>query len=231
MALPIANSAIYTLKVPSTGQEVKYRPFLVKEQTSLLLAEQSEDFTVIVDTIKSVIEACTFGKVDIESLALFDIEYIMIQLRSKSVGEVEQVNVPCKECGETYLLSVDFSELKVDFPEGHTNKFQLFDDVGIAMKYPGVKMLDKLSSNIDISTMTDVVAECIDYIYDSAMMYPAKDNQDELKNFIDNLPVDAFAKLESFFKTIPNIKHTFEFDCKCGAHNVRVVEGLESFFQ
>ena len=192
MALPIQNTPVYTLRIPSTKQEVKFRPFLVKEEKALLVAQQSEDQQVMLDTLKEILRGCMKTPVDIDSLAMFDFEYIFSQIRAKSVGELVEIVVRCDVCPEEETkarvkLSFDLTKLEVEFPEGHSKKIPLFDDVGIVMKYPNVDMLKKLE-NIKKDSIDDifsVVTKCIDYIYDKDEIYYVKEiNPEEVEEFV-----------------------------------------------
>ena len=150
MALPMMNTPTYNLVIPSSKMSVKYRPFLVKEEKSLLIAQQSEDLTVMVDTLKSVINSCVIDKIDVDTLASFDIEYLFTQIRAKSVGETIDLMFPCDmDHGEEdnekarVKISIDLTQLQVEVPEGHTNKIDLFSDVGVVMKYPSISIMKR----------------------------------------------------------------------------------------
>ena len=156
MALPMMSAPTYTMTIPSSGAKVKYRPFLVKEEKALLIAQQSEDALTMVETLKDVIKNCVQDKLDVNKLATFDLEYMFIQIRGKSVGEQLELIFPCDvDHGEQNekarsKVVIDLNELTVEKPENHTNKFQLFNDVGVVMKYPTIDTLKKLE-NIDVT--------------------------------------------------------------------------------
>lgn len=240
MALPIMATPTYNLTVPSTGVNVKYRPFLVKEEKALLIAQQSEDINVMVDTLKGVIRSCVTDKIDVERLAIFDIEYIFTQIRAKSVGEVVELLFPCDEDhGEDNAkakvkISIDISKLEVEKPEGHTTKITLFNDVGVVMKYPSMKTLAALeqldTENID--AIFDVIAECVDIIYQGdELHYAAEQSKEDILQFLGNLTSDQFKNLQAFFTTMPKIKKVVEYDCPvCGKHHTAALEGMQSFF-
>lgn len=237
MALPIMATPTYEMTVPSTKQKIKYRPFLVKEEKALLLAQQSEDSQTMFDTLKSVIKSCTFDKVDVNKLAIFDIEYIFIQLRAKSVGEISELIFSCLECNDPKAkmpVSIDLTQLQVEFNPDHQLEIQLFDDVGVKMKYPGMNLLSKFKnkSEDDIDTIFQLVIACIDCIYDSDNVYvAAEQTQQELEEFINNLTQEQFAKIQKFFETMPKLEKTLEFDCKvCGFHHKQTVQGIDGFF-
>jgi DNA-directed RNA polymerase subunit M/transcription elongation factor TFIIS len=237
MALPVIATTTYTLTVPSTGQKVKYRAFLVKEQKSLLIAQQSEDPTVMVDTLKSIIHSCILDKIDVDALATFDLEFIFMQLRSRSVGEIAELLFTCEQCKTgDILVRFDVSQLKVEIPEGHTKKIQLTDDIGIVLKYPSLDILGKLqgvdSDSTDTNIIFDVIVSCIDYIYDATSVYMAKDStKEELNTFLENLNSEQFNKIKGFFDSMPKLSQVVEYTCHaCGHHNVRNLRGITNFF-
>src|SRR6056300_1477432 len=204
MALPVQQTPTYTVTIPSTEQEVKFRPFVVKEQKALMLAQQSEDADVMANTLKSIIKDCVMDNVDIESLAIFDLEYLFLQIRAKSVGEEVDISFKCGYCEDEKAkvkTTLDLTKIQVEKTEGHDKKFELFDDVGVVMKYPGLKMLEAIQTNgDDIEAIFKITASCIDYIYDSDQMYHAAEStEEELIAFIENLTQEQFANLNSFF--------------------------------
>lgn len=236
MALPISATPTYNLTVPSTGKKVKYRPFLVKEEKALLIAQQSEDPVVMIDTIKSIIAACV-KELDVETLATFDIEYIFAQIRAMSVGETVDLIFYCDTCTDDKAkvqMSFDLTKLKVEKGEGHTNKIELFDDVGVVMKYPSIETLTQLQK-IDTSSVEQifgVIIDCIDYIYNSEEVYYAKEHgKQELEDFLENLTSEQFNKVQRFFETMPKIRQEVDYTCPvCGKHHHKVLEGIQSFF-
>lgn len=237
MALPVMSLPTYELTVPSTKQKVKFRPFLVKEEKALLIAQQSEDQQVMLNTLKDVIKSCTSNKIDVEKLAMFDIEYIFTQLRARSVGEVSELVFSCLECGDPKAkmnVNIDLTTLEVKFHEEHTNVINLFDNVGIKMKYPGLSLINKMKDNSteDVSLIFDVIIECIDSIFDEENVYPAHEQtKEELEEFINNLTQDQFVKIQKFFETMPKLEKEIEFDCPvCKHHHKHLIQGLDSFF-
>jgi hypothetical protein len=237
MALPKNSTPIYTLRVPSLGTDVKFRPFLIKDEKALLLAQQSEDMVVMVDTLKSVIKSCVQDEIDLDKLATFDLEYIFTQLRAKSIGELVDLLINCDTCTDEKAVSkvqVDLTTLSVEIPEGHTNKIPLFDDVGVVMKYPSIDLLKRLdmAGDSDINQIFDVVASCIDYIYNTEEVWNSKDQtKEELIEFLNNLNSDQFAKVRQFFETMPKLRKQVEYDCPvCKKHYTKLLEGLDSFF-
>jgi hypothetical protein len=239
MALPMNSTPIYNLVVPSTKKSVTYRPFLVKDQKALLVAQQSADQRVMIDTLKEVIKSCITESIDVSKLAIFDIEYIFTQLRSKSVGETVDIILSCDEDhgsdNEKAKIkhTVDLSEIKVQEKEGHTDKIALFGDVGVVMKYPNIDDIKKLQGGVVTNEDTfKLVAASIDYIYDNDAVYHSKDQtEQELMDFINNLTSEQFGKIQSFFDTMPKMTHTINYNCPvCDKAHKIVLEGMESFF-
>lgn len=236
MALPISATPTYNLTVPSTGKNVKYRPFLVKEEKALLIAQQSEDPVVMIDTIKSVIAAC-IAEIDVQTLATFDIEYIFAQIRAKSVGEIIDLIFYCDTCTDDKAkvqLSFDLTKLEVEKGEGHTNKIELFDDVGIVMKYPSIETLTELQGidSSSVESIFSIIIDCIDYIYNSEEVYYAKEHsREELEQFLENMTSEQFGKVQKFFETMPKIRQEVDYNCPvCGKAHHTVLEGIQSFF-
>jgi hypothetical protein len=240
MALPMMSTPTYTMVVPSTGETVKYRPFLVKEEKALLIAQQSEDMLTMVDTLKGVIKSCVIDKINVDKLATFDLEYMFMIIRGKSVGETVELVFPCDEDhGELNEkarsnVTIDLSTITVEKGEGHTNKIDLFDNVGVVMKYPTVDILKKLQvlDEEDLDKVFDIMALSIDYIYQGEeLFYGNEQTPAELKQFIENLTSEQFVKLQKFFETMPKIKKEIVYDCPvCGKHHKKMLEGIQSFF-
>lgn len=238
MALPMNSTPVYNLVVPSTKQSVKYRPFLVKDQKTLLIAQQSADQKIMIDTLKEVIKSCITEPIDISKLAIFDIEYIFTQLRSKSVGETVDIVLSCDEDhGEDNAKAkiqhtVDLSQVNVQEKEGHTSKISLFGDVGVVMKYPNIDDIKKLQGSANAEDTFKLIASSIDYIYDKEEIYhAAEQTEKELMDFINNLTSEQFANIQSFFDTMPKMSHTINYSCPvCNKAHKVVLEGMESFF-
>ena len=240
MALPMMTTPTYTMVVPSTEATVKYRPFLVKEEKALLIAQQSEDPVVMINTLKDVIKGCVQDKIDIDKLAIFDLEYMFMQIRGKSVGETIDLVFPCDlDHGEQNekarsTVTLDINDIKVEKSGEHTNKIELYDNVGVVMKYPTINVLKKLEGldENDLDKVFDIMAYSIEYIYDADQIYYAKEqNHQELLQFINNLNSAQFVKLQKFFETMPKLRKEIEYDCPvCGKHHNKVLEGIQSFF-
>lgn len=237
MALPMNSTPIYNLTVPSTGQEVKFRPFLIKEEKALLLAHQSEDTKVMVDSLKSVIKECIKDPIDINALATFDLEYVFTQIRAKSVGENVELFLKCDTCTDEKAVAkvdIDLTTIEVQRSADHTNKIALFDDVGLLMKYPTVDLVKRLENldNANLDQIFNVVVECIDSIYTTNEVFHAKDQtKAELLEFLNNLSSEQFKKVQEFFENMPKLKKDIKYTCPvCSKEHEKTLEGLNSFF-
>lgn len=240
MALPINTSTAYTLTIPSLKKEVKYRQFLVKEEKALLMAQQSEDPQVMVETLKDIIRSCVTGDYKIEDLALFDLEYIFTQLRAKSVGETVDLIFSCdEEHGADnekakVRITFDISKLQVEMNPEHKNNISLFNDVGVVMSYPSFKTMRDLQNirTDNLNQIFEVVATCIDYIYEGDKIYNAKEQtKEELLEFLNNLTSEQFKNVQKFFETMPRLRKEVDYKCPvCGKAHHKVLEGLQSFF-
>jgi hypothetical protein len=240
MALPVMSTPTYNLVIPSSGATVKYRPFLVKEEKALLIAQQSEDVSVMVDSLRRVIVDCIMDKIDADKLATFDLEYIFTQIRAKSVGEKVDLLFPCdtdhgddNEKAKT-KITIDLTTLTVDKPADHTPKIDLFGEVGVMMKYPSldvVKQLEGLGSD-DINVIFDVIASSVDFIYEGDKIHYAKEQKKEdIVQFLGNLTSEQFMKVQQFFQTMPRLRKEIEYKCPiCQKEHFKVLEGLQSFF-
>lgn len=237
MALPMNSTPIYSLTVPSSGKEVKYRPFLIKEEKALLLAHQSEDTKVMVDSLKNVIKDCIKDNIDVNDLATFDLEYIFTQIRAKSVGELVELYLKCDTCEDEKAVAkvdIDLTTLQVDKSADHSTRINLFDDVGVVMKYPTIDVIKKLENieNADLDQVFNIVVECIDSIYTTNELFHAKEQtKAELLEFLNNLSSDQFKKIQSFFETMPKLKKDIKYTCPvCNKEHEKTLEGLNSFF-
>lgn len=237
MALPINTTPTYTLVVPSLEKEVKYRPFLVKEEKALLIAQQSEDAVVMVETLKNVIKNCLLTEIDVDLLATFDLEYIFTQLRAKSVGENIELIFPCDTCEDEKAkvqISFDITKLKVVKSEDHKKNIELFGDVGVQMKYPTIQIIQKLEK-LDTNNLDDlfkIMAECVEFVYQGDEVFYAKEQEPgEMIEFLNNLTSEQFKKVQHFFETMPKIKQEVDYNCPvCKKAHHKVLEGIQSFF-
>lgn len=239
MSLPKINSPIYETRLISSGKIVKFRPFLVKEQKLFLMAAESNDTKDITNTIKQVLQNCVLTEdIDIENLPIFDLEYLFLQLRAKSVGEISKLTYKCnnkidenKTCGNVVEINVDLNSIKPTIPKEHNPKIQLSKNLGMMMRYPNFSMLNKLNIESELD-MFKILVSCIDYIYDNDSIYYTKDyTSDELNEFIDTMSQEDLEKVKNFFTTMPKIEKDVEFKCKkCGYTETMHLEGIQNFF-
>ena len=236
MALPKLDTPTYSLVLPSTGQEIKYRPFLVKEQKLLMMAQESKEQTNIAETMSNVISSCTFNTVDTQQTPLFDIEYIFLKVRSKSVGETQQIRVLCPDDGETYgNVTVNLDEIEVQMTEGHTNEINLTDKIKIIMKYPQLKDMRGLDSIDTVQTeqIFSIMKYCIWEVHDGDKVYNRVDISDkDIEEFIDSFDNQQLESILNFFQTMPKIRHPVKvINPKTKVESELVLEGLESFLE
>ena len=236
MALPQVALPTYELTVPSTGKKLKFRPFVVKEEKLLLLALESKDEKNIEDAVKQLLKGCILSRVKIDDLPIFDLEFIFLQIRAVSVGEIIEMNVTCKDDNETKVkYNLNLAEVKVNFPEGHSKKIELSKKMGIVMKYPSMKEFIKTSiigSALDTDNVLEVIAGCIDQIYDGEDVYDSSTTtKKEFTEFVEGLTNTQFEKLQEFFETAPSLSHTFSVtNPNTGKESEFIIEGLASFF-
>jgi hypothetical protein len=236
MPLPKLVVPEYELELPSSKETVKYRPFLVKEEKLLLTAMQLGEEKDMMNAVKTIIKNCTNLKSRVEELSTFDIEYVFLKIRSKSVGEVSKVMVTCPDDGETEVeVEIDLEEIEVKFPADHTNKIELTDDVGVIMKYPSLDTFIKLNfagEDITVENMFDLSVQCMSQIYEGEDIHDCRTySKKELMDFLESLKSDQFQKLQNFFMTMPKLEHDIEIENpKTKVKSTVKLEGLGSFF-
>ena len=230
MALPKLETPTFELTLPSTGSRITFRPFLVKEHKILLTMSEADNEEVS-RIIRELVDVCTFKKLNIKELPHFDIEYVFLYLRAKSISETVEVVVNC-ECGEKINTSFNIEDVKVVKPENHSNKIMINDEIGIELKYPNIDDVVDIFATTDNQKVIDLVIKSIQGIYNQDDYWEAVDQtKEELEEFVYSLTKEQFSKLEQFFVTSPKIVQTIECDCpKCGKHNVSRLEGLQNFF-
>ena len=236
MALPKVNTPTYELAVPSTDEKIKYRPFLVKEEKILMIAMEGKEQSGILDAVKQIVKSCTFDKFDMSKAPMFDVEYIFLNIRAKSVGEISTVNLRCLDDNETFVKTeIDLTEVEVKMDEEHTNKIELTEEMGMIMTYPNLdSFADYDVTNINASNMIDMIASCIAQIYDKKGedVYDSKDStHKELVDFIEQLNSKQFAEVQKFFDTMPKLTHTVTIENpKTKKKSEIVLSGLNDFF-
>lgn len=230
MALPILEVPVYQTTIPSTKQTINFRPFLVKEHKVLMtLAESTED--EIAKTIRELIGACTNNLINIDELSNFDVEYLFLQLRSKSIGDEVGVIVNC-DCGEKINHVIKLSDAKVVFDEKHTNKIFITPTVGIEMRYPRFEEVVGVYESGDQQKVLDLIVSCVKGLFTETEYYDAKtQTRQEIEEFLNNLTKLQFDKLEEFFTTMPRLVQHIEKECpKCNTLNKVDLKGLQNFF-
>ena len=233
MPLPVINAPTYELTIPSTGQTVQYRPFLVKEEKILLMANEGGEASEIVRAMKQIIGNCIQNGYNTDNMPLFDVEYIFLKLRSKSVNEFSEVGFRCPECDEVNRVQIDLSGVEITTDDAHSNKVELTNDIGLIMKYP---QLDSINMNdlqsTDVDTIFNVVSSCVDSIYQGEEIHDSGDyTKQEISEFINNLTQEQFLKIQQFFDTMPKLSHTVPYKCgKCEYDEPLLLEGLQNFF-
>lgn len=232
MALPTIEAPKYYLQVPSTGQTIEYRPFLVKEEKVLMIAQEANTQSAMTSALKDIIKACTFDTVDLYSLTMYDLEYIFLNLRAKSVGETTEISIKCGECDEYVKASIDLTAVEVQNLDNKVdNKIQLTDTVGVTLKAPGLKEMERAVRTKNDSVIVESIASVLETIYDSEEVYPVADtNQKELESFIDSLSHKQLEKIQEWILRIPRLEHTIEITCSHGHTTERTLSGLSDFF-
>ena len=231
MPLPEIATPIYTLSIPSSKKRVKYRPFLVKEQKLLILALENDDQEQILNAITKTISDCLITKVNVKDLSLFDIEYLFLQIRARSISEEIEMKVTCQDDGET-TVDVKFmvNDVKVNFPKGHTNIIKLSDELTVEMKYPDLDYFTKVNFIGEEPDAYELVAKCIKRVYVGEDDYTA-DSVEESKKWVEGLTNAQFDKIQAFFETMPTLKHVLKVkNPKTKVANEVVLEGLSDFF-
>ena len=236
MALPKLTTPTYELEVPSTDEKIKYRPFLVREEKILLIALESGESEDIITAIKDIVTECTYGKIDLGKMPMFDVEYVFLQIRSKSVGEVSTLRLLCPDDKETYVnVDIDLSEIMVQVDKGHNPKIELTDEMGMIMTYPSIDSLSATGvTDITADNMLDVIGACILQIYDKKgeEVFETKDQtKKEISEFVESLNTKQFQEVQKFFDTMPKLKHTIEVENpKTKVKSKIVLQGLNDFF-
>tara|TARA_A200000159_G_scaffold58254_1_gene53724 strand:- start:967 stop:1689 length:723 start_codon:yes stop_codon:yes gene_type:complete len=239
MPLPKINTPTYELVIPSSKKKVKYRPFLVREEKILVMALESEDMTQITNAVVDTITNCIQTRgVKVSDLSTFDIEYIFLNIRSKSVGETIEVNITCPDDGETQAqVSINVDDIKIQTDKNHTNIINLDDNLKMRLKYPALEQF--IESNFEYNTdesevdkSLDVIISCVDIIYNEEESWAASDSsKKELKEFIEQMNTKQFKEIETFFATMPKLSHKIKVkNPKTGVVNDVILEGLASFF-
>ena len=235
MALPKLDTPTYELEQPSTGEPLKYRPFLVKEQKTLMMAQESGDDKQIRDALAGLISGCTFGSIDPYKVPIFDVEFLFLRIRGKSVGEKIELSLLCPDDNETRVeKNINLEDIDVTMKVGHTNEINITDQVKMIMRYPTLN--DMIDMNPDTANTEDVfkmIKRCVLEIRDSDTIYNRVDiSESELEEFVDSLTGDQFERLTEFFDTMPKVQHAVEVtNPKTKKKGQVVIEGIQNFFE
>lgn len=245
MALPKLSIPTYSLKIPSSGKKIKFRPFLSKEEKVLMLVKQSENSAEILQAMRDITDVCTFNKLDMPQMPLFDLEYVFLQLRSKSIGEVIEIDMKCNNqvpklgvedenmvpCGGLIPFSIGIPDIQVTFPEDHTNVIKLEKDIGITMRYPSIDDMEMLEDNKQDDV--EIIKALIENVFDKENVYEASDTkEDDLQDFVDNISSMQLEDIrKQFFYTMPFLSHEVKYKCpKCGFEGEYTFTGINDFF-
>ena len=236
MALPTMDLPTYELEVPSTKKKIKIRPFLVKEEKVLLMALESDDEKNIKEAVLSLLKACIQSRIKVENLSTFDLEFIFLNIRAVSVGEMVEILVTCQDDNETQVKhQLNLTDVKVEFPDGHNNKIMLTDDTGIIMKYPTFnEFVEGQFSNkeMDDEGAIKIIAQSIDQIFQGEEVYDeSTTTKKEFVQFVENLTKEQLEKVQAFFESAPRLEHTFKVtNPNTGVESDYTLRGLQSFF-
>jgi hypothetical protein len=232
MALPQLATAKYELTLPSTGEQVEYRPFLVKEEKVLMIAQSTGEQKDILRAVETIVETCTFGKLNAKNLPMFDLEYVFIQLRAKSVGANTEVQVTCPDDRTTKVpVTINLEEVQCIKEVGHDNNIKLTDNIGVVMDYPRTSSIENFVDN-DAETAFNIIKACVRQIYDTENVYDKQDmDEKELDEFLESMSHEQFEKIQDFFNTMPKVKHTVKVkNPNTNVESDVVLEGLSAFF-
>lgn len=244
MSLPKIDVPVYELKLLSTGKNIRYRPFTVKEEKLFLMAAEDSDFKTIIKTVKQVINNCILDEIDVDDLPIFDIEQIFLSLRAKSIGEVVNLKYRCnnkviddekkeeKSCNTIVEVDVNIDDVIPKQENKTDNKIMITENLGVSLKYPNFKTLENYNDDNESELIVDTIINCIEFIFDKENVYYAKDyKKEELVEFIDSLQTRDLQKFKDFFDNLPKLQKQIHFICpKCKYEEDVLVEGIESFF-
>ena len=237
MPLPKISTPTYELVIPSTGKKIKYRPFLVKEEKILIIAMESEDTSQITNAVKDVIKSCIITRgIKVEELSTFDIEYLFLNIRGKSVGEEVEVLITCPDDGVTKVpMTISLDDIQVQIDESHSKDIRLDDNLTLRMRYPSMQEFIKNNfsvENVGVDGTFEIITSCIEQVYNEEESWSASDcTKKELKDFVEQLSSKQFKEIENFFSTMPKLSHTITVkNPNTEVENEVVLEGLASFF-
>jgi len=233
MALPKLETPVYSLTLPSSGEQIKFRPFLVKEQKLLILVNQDENKNELFDTLKAIVSGCTFNKLIVESLPMFDIEYLFLKIRAKSVGSKISLNLICPDDEETQVpVDIDIDDIEVQIDEQHTNIIEVNDDIKLVMQYPILEDMKQLTNSTTIE-LFKIINKCVKELHHGEKIYNGPDmTEKDLNDFFESMSTEQFDKVNEFFETMPRLRHIIKItNPKTKIESEIVLEGLESFLE
>ena len=233
MALPKLDTVHYELTLPSTGEKLKYRPFLVKEQKELMIAQESEDDKLIESAFAQILNNCVLDDIDPYKMPMFDVEYIFLRIRGKSVGEKVTLNLLCPDDEKTRVnVEIDLEEVDVQMKEDHTNIIDLTNDISIIMKYPCLADMAGFTDEGEVKSVFGMIKRCINEVHEGETVHNKVDmSEKELDDFIDSMSTSHFEDLTKFFDTMPKLLHIIEVKNPKTKKKVEIpIEGLQSFF-
>ena len=234
MALPKLETTTYELELPSTGEKIKYSPFLVKEQKVLMIAQGSSDEKTISNSIGTLVSNCTFNKIDPSKSPMFDIEYIFLKLRAKSVGETVELSVTCPDDNKTNVpVKINLDEINVQMTTGHTNIVNLTDDTKLHLRYPLLNDMQKLEGETEVDKVFNILLNCIHEVHHKDKIYNAIDvTKKDLETFIDQMTTEQLQSVMDFFDTMPKVRHVIQVTNPNTKKKGEVVlEGLQNFLE
>lgn len=230
MALPKIKHPTYAVTIPSTKQEVNIRPFTVQEEKLLLMAKSSENSEDIINAVKQIIRNSVIENIEVDKLSTFDVEYIFLKLRAKSIGEIVELEYTIPETKEVVKFKVNLDDIQVKYNPNHKNKFNIHGDIGIVMRYPTLNEIRTIeSSDIQEQAVLEILFKCIDKIYDENSVYNDFTDE-ELQDFVNSLPLDSMQRIKEFFETMPSVEHDVKLKNKDGKTFEITLKGLNNFF-
>ena len=236
MALPKLDTPTYTLELPSTGEEIKYRPFLVKEQKTLLILQESEDKRDIINGLQKIVTDCTFDKLNMSKMPIFDFEYLFLKIRCKSVGETAELNLTCPDDNVTTVpVTINLDEIDVQVTEEHTDTIKITDNINMVLRWPTIHDVGDVEVTTDnlVDNVLALLKKCITQINEGDTIHNRTDmSSEELDEFIDSLPSDTFEDVGKYFETLPQLLHVVNItNPNTKVDNEIFIQGLESFFE
>jgi hypothetical protein len=232
MPLPKIDQPLFDMIIPSTGKKITFRPFLVKEEKILLIAQQSGNDSEIIRAIKQILNNCIQDDLDLDTLAIFDLEYAFLKLRAKSVNNVVKLAYRDTEDDEVYNFELDLDTIEIEMPQNINSKIDITDSVGMTMRYPSASITDSMGDfDNEVDLMTFFIVNCIDTIYDEDNVYVANEfSEEEISEFLDGLDVKTFEKIREFFENVPRLYHKIEYTNKAQSQRSIELTSLKDFF-